>query len=96
MFELALWQIHMLVIPIPETISRDQRTNAYAMAGKGVAIVLEEDNLGKTLVLSEIERVLKNRETYEKMSHAGLQFESSREAAATIARELIRIGLSHQ
>lgn len=96
MFELALWQIPMLIIPIPETISRDQRTNAYAMAGKGVAIVLEEDNLGKTLVLTEIERILKSRETYEKMSHAGMQFVSSREAATTIARELIRIGLSHQ
>lgn len=95
MFEIALWQIPMIVIPIPETVSRDQRTNAYAMAGKGIAVVVEENNLGQTLMLGEISQILENRETYEKMSHAGLQFESSRNAATTIARELIRIGLSH-
>ncbi len=95
MFEMALWQLPMLVIPIPETISRDQITNAYAMAGKGTALVLEENNLGKTLVLEEVSRILEDKDTYAKMSQAGLQFENSRTAATVIARELIRIGLSH-
>lgn len=95
MFEMALWQIPMLVIPIPETISRDQRSNAYAMAGRGVAEVLEENNLSPTVVLSEISRILDNENTYKKMAEAGKQFENSRTAATTIAREIIRIGLSH-
>lgn len=95
MFEMALWQLPMLVIPIPETISRDQCSNAYAMAGRHVAFVLEENNIGNSVVLSEISRILEVEENYNTMSEAGLQFENSRTAAETIARELIRIGLSH-
>lgn len=95
MFEIALWQIPMLVVPIPETISRDQRTNAYAMAGRGIAEVLEENNLSPNVIVSEISRILDNKDAYVKMSSAGKQFENSRTAATTIAREIIRIGLSH-
>lgn len=95
LFEIALWQIPMLIVPIPETVSRDQRSNAYAMAGRGVAEVLEENNLSPTVIISEINRILGNEEVYTKMSQAGKQFENSRSAATTIAREIIRIGLSH-
>lgn len=95
LFEIALWQIPMLIIPIPETISRDQRSNAYAMSGRGVATVLEENNLAPAIMLTEIGRILDNKETYEKMAQAGKQFDNCRQAAATIAREIIRIGLSH-
>lgn len=95
MFEIALWQIPMLAIPIPETISRDQRSNAYAMAGRGAATVLEENNLAPAIMLTEIGRIMEDKEYYMKMSEAGMQFENSRTAATTIAREIIRIGLSH-
>ncbi|MFA6608669.1 MAG: UDP-N-acetylglucosamine--N-acetylmuramyl-(pentapeptide) pyrophosphoryl-undecaprenol N-acetylglucosamine transferase [Candidatus Paceibacterota bacterium] len=95
MFEMALWQLPMLVIPISEKISRDQRSNAYAMAGRGVASVLEENNISPSIILSEISRILEDKENYKKMSEAGRQFEDSRHAATVIARELIRIGLSH-
>lgn len=95
MFEIAMWRLPMLVVPIPETVSRDQRSNAYAMAGRGVATVLEENNLSPNIMLTEISRIMDDRETYEKMSEACAQFENSRTAATTIARELIRIGLSH-
>ncbi len=95
MFEIAVWQIPMLVVPIPESVSRDQRSNAYAMAGRGVASVLEENNLSPTIMMTEIGRIMDDKENYARMSAAGLQFETSRTAATTIARELIRIGLSH-
>lgn len=95
MFEVAQWQIPMIVIPIPETVSRDQRSNAYAMSGRGIAEVIEENNMSPTVILAEIDRIMKNNETYAKMSQAGKQFENSRTAATVIAREIIRIGLSH-
>lgn len=95
MFEMVLWQLPMLVIPIPETISRDQRSNAYAMSGRGVASVLEENNISSTVMQNEIARIMENKENYAAMAQAGKQFENSRTAATTIARELIRIGLSH-
>jgi UDP-N-acetylglucosamine--N-acetylmuramyl-(pentapeptide) pyrophosphoryl-undecaprenol N-acetylglucosamine transferase len=95
MFEIALWQLPMIVIPIPQTISRDQCSNAYAMAGRGTAFVLEENNIGKSVIFSEISRILDSEETYTRMSSAGILFENSRQAATTIARELIRICMSH-
>ncbi|MBP6948806.1 MAG: UDP-N-acetylglucosamine--N-acetylmuramyl-(pentapeptide) pyrophosphoryl-undecaprenol N-acetylglucosamine transferase [Candidatus Pacebacteria bacterium] len=95
MFEAAIWQLPMIVIPIPETISRDQCSNAYAMAGRGVASVLEENNIGNTVILSEISRILEDEELYTKMSKSGLKFESSRDASNVIGRELVRICLSH-
>ena len=95
MFEMALWQIPMLVIPIGEKVSRDQRSNAYAMAERGVASVLEENNTGNAILLSEISRIMQDKENYAKMSQAGKQFENSRSSATTIAREIISIGLSH-
>lgn len=95
MFEMALWQIPMIVVPIPETISRDQTKNAYAMASRGVAQVVEEANVGHTIMMTEISRIMDNPEIYTKMSQAGKNFENSRHAADTIAQELIAIGLSH-
>lgn len=95
MFEIALWQLPMIVVPIPEKYSRDQCSNAYAMAGRGCASVIEEDNMNTAVILSEISRILDSDETYKKMSEAGMQFENSREAANVIARELSRICLSH-
>lgn len=96
LFEVALWQIPMIIVPIPESISRDQKSNAYAMNRKGVASVIEEENLGHTLLLSEIERIMTNSEIYSRMSKAGKQFETSRNASHTIANELIAIASSHQ
>ena len=95
MFEMVLWQLPMIVIPIPETISRDQKSNAYAMASHGFATVLEEDNLGTNIVLSVISRILDSEETYYGMIKNAALFEDSRTAATTIAREIIRISLSH-
>jgi UDP-N-acetylglucosamine--N-acetylmuramyl-(pentapeptide) pyrophosphoryl-undecaprenol N-acetylglucosamine transferase len=95
MFEMAIWQLPMIVVPIPESISRDQRSNAYAMASHGVATVLEENNLGTNVLLSVITRILDNPETYNEMTKNAPLFNDSREAASTIARELVRIALSH-
>jgi UDP-N-acetylglucosamine--N-acetylmuramyl-(pentapeptide) pyrophosphoryl-undecaprenol N-acetylglucosamine transferase len=95
MFEMALWQLPMLVVPIPESISRDQRSNAYAMSGRGIASVLEENNLAPTIMLTEISRIMDDKENYMKMAASGKQFENCRSAASVIAREIIRIGLSH-
>jgi UDP-N-acetylglucosamine--N-acetylmuramyl-(pentapeptide) pyrophosphoryl-undecaprenol N-acetylglucosamine transferase len=95
MFEMALWQLPMIVIPIPKAISRDQVSNAYAMAGHGVAFVIEEENTGPRILLTEIDKIFEDRQIYKKMSQGGLYFENSRHAATTIARELLRISLSH-
>lgn len=95
MFEMAMWQLPMIVIPISQAVSRDQYTNAYTMASHGVALVLEENNTSPNILTASIKRIMDDEVTYTKMSNACLYFEGSRFAATTIARELVRIGLSH-
>lgn len=95
LFEIALWQLPSIVIPIPETISRDQRSNAYAFAKMGLATVVEENNLTPNILISEIVRILSDREVYESMMNKGKNFQLSRNAATVIAREIIALSLSH-
>ncbi len=95
MFEMALWRIPMVVVPIPETISRDQRSNAYAMASHGVATVLEENNLGANILISVISKILEDEDEYNSMIKNAHLFEDSRDASSIIAREILRICLSH-
>lgn len=59
LFEIALKGKPAIIIPIPEDVSRDQRTNAYAFARATGATVIEEQNLSDDLLVSEIDRVLK-------------------------------------
>lgn len=94
-FELALWGLPMIIVPIPESISRDQRSNAYAAAALGIATVIEEGNLSSIVLTNELSRILDDKVVYTKMSENCRVLDSSREAASVIAREIVRIGLSH-
>lgn len=95
LFEIALWQLPSIVIPIPETVSRDQRSNAYAFAKMGLSSVIEENNLTPNILISEVVRILSVKEVYEKMMNHGKDFQLSRNAAPVIAREIVSIALSH-
>ncbi|MEN9551663.1 MAG: hypothetical protein RI935_40 [Candidatus Parcubacteria bacterium] len=95
MFEMIEWQLPFVVIPIPESISRDQRSNAYAMASHGVASVIEEDNLGPNILTNSIALILENKDEYMKYVIKSREFPSSRNASKIIASEIIRIALSH-
>ncbi len=95
LFEIALWQLPCIVIPIPESISRDQRSNAYAFAKMGLASVVEENNLTPNILISEIVRILSSKEVYENMMNKGKGFQLSRNAASVIAREIVGLALSH-
>lgn len=95
LFEIALLGKPAIVIPIPEDISRDQRTNAYAYARGGGAVVLEEHNLSDTLLVSEVDRIVTNPTVYNEMSAAAQNFTVGT-AAATLANTLISIGKEHE
>lgn len=93
--EIALWKKPALLIPIPEEISHDQKTNAYAYAHTGAAIVLEEANLTPHVLSAEIRRVLGDSALRQRMSEQGASFGTT-EAATRIADEALSIGLSHE
>ena len=92
--QIALKGKPAILIPIPEDVSHDQRTNAYTYAGFGAAVVLEEGNLTDSLLKSEIDRIVKDDNLYQEMSQAAKAF-SHPEAAEKIAAELLKISYEH-
>lgn len=95
LFEIALFGKPSIVIPIPEDISRDQRSNAYAYARSGAASVVEEHNLTETLLTNEINNIMANDATWSTMSNSARQFAVT-DASAKIANILLQIGEEHK
>ncbi|HEX4799378.1 MAG TPA: UDP-N-acetylglucosamine--N-acetylmuramyl-(pentapeptide) pyrophosphoryl-undecaprenol N-acetylglucosamine transferase [Candidatus Paceibacterota bacterium] len=73
-FEIALHGKPSIIIPIPEDISHDQRTNAYAYARSGACVVIEEKNMGDNLLQAEIHRIMTDTIVYERMVEAARSF----------------------
>lgn len=92
--EISLWGKPAILIPIPESVSHDQRTNAYAYAHTGAAVVLEEENLTPNILSSEIRRISSDPSMMQRMAEHSRGF-ANPQAARLIAQELLRICLSH-
>lgn len=93
--EIGLWKKPAIIIPIPESVSHDQRTNAYAYAATGAAIVMEESNLAPHLFVSEIRRIVNDPELSKRMANGAAGF-TDPDAARVLAREVLAIALSHE
>ncbi len=93
-FEIALWQVPSIIIPIPEAISHDQKSNAFAYASSGACSVIEEFNLTPHVLAADIDRIIEKPGIAEAMKKGANSFART-DAADTIAREIIRIALSH-
>ena len=93
--EIGLWRKPAILIPIPESVSHDQRTNAYSYARTGAAIVLEEENLTPHLLVSEVRRVLGDAALRERMSASAAGF-TDPDAARVLADAVLSIALSHE
>ncbi len=93
--EISLWKKPSIIIPIPETVSHDQRTNAYSYARTGAAIVIEEGNLTPHLFVSEIKRVLGDKNLEKRMGDAAAGF-TDPDAARVLAEGVLAIALSHE
>lgn len=93
-FEIAQTGKPSIIIPIPEKVSHDQRTNAYAYARVGAASVLEEGNLTDSLLTSEITRIMNEPDVYAAMSQAAKNF-ARPNAASVVANTLLEIANEH-
>lgn len=93
-FELAACSLPAILIPLPTAAQDHQRQNAYAYARQGGAVVLEEQNLAPHILLSELEKILKNRELRDRMIKSAQAF-ARPDAAAKIAQEIIKLALTH-
>ncbi len=93
--EIAAWKLPAILIPIPEEISHDQKMNAYEFAHTGAATVIEEENLTTHMFISEIKRIITNRDLSKKMGAEGAKM-SDPDAARVIAKAALEIALSHE
>ncbi|MEN9614518.1 MAG: hypothetical protein RLZZ347_825 [Candidatus Parcubacteria bacterium] len=93
-FEIAIWGVPSIIIPIPEAISHDQHKNAFAYSRTGAATVIEEENLSPHVLTSEIKRLIQNPELLAKMKQATVGF-ARKDASDIIAKEIIKIALEH-
>jgi UDP-N-acetylglucosamine--N-acetylmuramyl-(pentapeptide) pyrophosphoryl-undecaprenol N-acetylglucosamine transferase len=94
-FEIAAWGKPSIIIPINEAVSHDQTSNAFAYARSGGAEVIEENNLGAHLLISEINRIVDNQDVWQKMADGAKSF-AKLDAAEKIAEEIITIALQHE
>ncbi len=95
LFEIAAAGKPAIVVPIPEDISRDQRSNAYAYARVTGAVVLEEHNLSDDILVAEITRILKSPEIINEMT-AGARSLTASDGAYKLADILTTIGREHE
>lgn len=86
--EIALHGKPSILIPIPESVSHDQRSNAYAYARTGAAVVIEEGNLHDGILIPEIFRIMKNPEVYATLQAGAREF--AQNAGASRVVEIIK------
>jgi UDP-N-acetylglucosamine--N-acetylmuramyl-(pentapeptide) pyrophosphoryl-undecaprenol N-acetylglucosamine transferase len=94
-FEIAAWSVPSIIIPLSETVSHDQLSNAFAYARSGAAEVIEENNLSAHVLLAEIERIVGSSELSTTMSTKAKAF-AHPDAAEKIAQVILDIALEHE
>lgn len=90
-FEIAAMGRPAILIPLPESISRDQVKNAFEYASTGAAITIEETNLTKNIFFTQLDKLLADTAVRASMSAAARAF-ARPDAAVTLATEIIKLG----
>ncbi len=94
-FEIAVWGLPSIIIPITDSNKDHQRKNAYSYARAGAADVIEERNLTPHLFATEIIRLMGDKQRMEEMSNSAKEF-SNIDAARKIAEQIVSVLLEHQ
>jgi len=94
-YEIATWQKPAILVPIPESVSRDQRENAYAYARAGGCEVIEQHNFTPHVLTGELKRIWEDEPLRARMVEGAKKFQRP-DAAKVIAQEIIRMALEHE
>ncbi len=95
LFEIAYWGIPSIIIPKTNSRKNYQIKNAYNYTREGACVVIEENNLGDDSLIFEINRIYNNDFIKSKMIEGAKRF-SIKDAGKHIAKEIIRIALTHE
>lgn len=94
-FEIALWGVPSIIVPITDSNGDHQRKNSYNYARGGGAVVIEESNLSPEIIMNEVTRIMDNPKVQEKM-HDGAKKFGREDSANLIAKEILKIALKHE
>ncbi len=94
-FEIALWGVPSILIPITDSNGDHQRKNSYNYARESGAVVIEEINLTPDILAHEIERIISNPDLAKRMGDNAKKF-ARVDSAELIAREILKIALRHE
>ncbi len=94
-FEIAHWEIPAIIVPITHSYGNHQIKNAYNYAREGACIVIEENNLSDQGLIFEINRIYDNEDVKKAMKEGARKF-ALPDAGKKIAKEIVKIGLSHE
>jgi UDP-N-acetylglucosamine--N-acetylmuramyl-(pentapeptide) pyrophosphoryl-undecaprenol N-acetylglucosamine transferase len=95
LFEIARWGIPSIIVPISNSNGDHQRTNAYTFSRATEAVVIEEQNMNSSILISEINRILDSKETKERMSTKAKEF-AKVDAAEKISKVILQIASKHE
>ncbi len=95
LFEIASWGVPSILVPFTKSNADHARKNAFTYAHAGGCTVIEEMNMTANILTSEVNRLVDDKEAWEKMSKDAKAF-STPDAATKIAREIIDMALSHE
>jgi len=94
-FEIAIWKIPSIIIPITDSNGDHQRKNAFAYERAGACVVIEEINLSPNLLISEIDRIMGDNAIKERMKKGAENF-SKPNATRKIAEGIMALALRHE
>lgn len=94
-FEIALWGVPSILIPITDSNGDHQRKNSYNYARESKSVVIEETNLTPEILAHEIERIVTNQALSDAMSAGAKKFART-DSAELIAHEILKIAIKHE
>lgn len=94
-FEIAAWEVPAILIPIADHVGDHQRKNAFAYARAGGAVVIEESNLGPSILMSEIDNLMTDENKRKVMKDSAKAFART-DASEKIAEQIFAILMRHK
>lgn len=94
-FEIAVWGVPSIIIPLPSSISHDQTMNAFAYSKTGAAAIIEQDNLSAHILIEEINHIYDSAAITQTMKERSKAFARTN-SADIIALAILDIALEHE
>ncbi len=95
LFEIAAWGIPSILIPFTNSNEDHAKKNAFNYARVGACSVIEEMNMTANILIAEVDRITRNKNTWERMAQSAKDFYKP-DAAMKIARALVDIAMGHE